>query len=299
MTAGPSTNNPTNGPANGVDGLLAPRSSRSTRAGRSGRTRSVGLILALVFLGLLIVVAVTSPWIAAFPPSTQDLDDRLSGPTLEHLLGTDYLGRDVLSRLLYGARPALVGAVVAVFVSCLLGVPWGLLAGYYGGWIDSALMRLADTVLVFPSLVFAIAITGSVGAGIVTSMAAFGLAISPSIARLVRAGVLSELHKDYVQITRMYGCSARSRLVRHILPNSLEPLAVQVTIYAGIAVLAQAGLDFLGLGVQIPEPSWGADLSQAFTYILVDPVATLAPGATIMLTVLAIYRIGDAIRDRI
>jgi peptide/nickel transport system permease protein len=205
----------------------------------------------------------------------------------------------VLRGLLHGARPALLGAVVAVVVSCLLGVPWGLLAGYYGGWVDSALMRLADTVLVFPSLVFAIAITGSIGAGIVTSMAAFGLAISPSIARLVRAGVLSELHKDYVQITRMYGSSAGSRLVRHILPNSLEPLAVQVTIYAGIAVLAQAGLDFLGLGVQIPDPSWGADLSQAFTYILVDPAATLAPGVTIMLTVLAIYRVGDAIRDRL
>ncbi|WP_214401279.1 ABC transporter permease [Pseudonocardia lacus] len=282
--------------AGGVDRLLAPR---GTRAGRTGRRRSVGLALAIGFLALLVVVAVAATWIAPFVPSAQDLEDRLSGPTIEHLLGTDYLGRDVLSRLLHGARPALIGAVVAVVVSCALGVPWGLLAGYYGGWLDSALMRLADTVLVFPSLVFAIAITGSIGAGIVTSMAAFGLAISPSIARLVRAGVIGELHKDYVQITRMYGCSSGSRLVRHILPNSLEPLAVQVTIYAGIAVLAQAGLDFLGLGVQIPEPSWGADLSQAFTYILVDPAATLAPGVTIMLTVLAVYRVGDAIRDRL
>jgi peptide/nickel transport system permease protein len=283
----------------GADGVLGTSGRRRARAGRSGRARSIGLVVALVFLGLLIVVAVAAPWIAPFPPSSQNLNNRLSGPTIEHLLGTDYLGRDVLSRLLHGARPALIGAVVAVVVSCVLGVPWGLVAGYYGGWIDSALMRLADTVLVFPALVFAIALTGSIGSGIVTSMAAFGLAISPSIARLVRAGTISELHKDYVQITRMFGCSSRSRLVRHILPNSLEPLAVQVTIYAGIAVLAQAGLDFLGLGVQIPEPSWGADLSQAFAYILVDPAATLAPGITIMLTVLAIYCVGDAVRDRL
>lgn len=267
---------------------------------RDKRQRSrVSLVVALVVIGVLVFAAIAGSLVAPFSPTVQDLDNRLLPPGPVHWLGTDYLGRDVFSRLIWGAQPAVIGVLVAVATACVIGVPWGLLAGYYGGFVDALLMRLADVVIVFPALVFAIAVAGSLGPSIVSSMTAFGLAISPSIARLVRAGVISERHKDYVQITRMYGITSMSRLVRHILPNSVDALAVQVTIYAGVAVLAQAGLDFLGLGVQLPKASWGADLSQAFAYILVDPAATIAPGVTIVICVLAIYRLGDAVRDRL
>lgn len=269
------------------------------RPRRTGRRVQIGLVLALAVLGGLILCTLIVPWLAPYRPGAQELDNVLSGPSKDHLLGTDHLGRDVLSRLLWGTRPALLGLAVAVVVAGVIGVPWGLVAGYAGGFVDTVLMRFADAILIFPTLVFAIAITGVLGTGVFTSMTALGVAYSPNLARLVRSGVISEVHKDYVRVTRMYGVSHWQRVMKHILPNTLEPLAVQITIFAGVAILAQAALDFLGLGVRIPSPSWGGDLSQAFAFILVEPTATLAPGVTIVITVLSIYRLGDWMRDRV
>ncbi len=176
---------------------------------------------------------------------------------MQHPLGTDDLGRDVLSRLIWGARPTLAGTLVAMITACAIGIPWGLAAGYAGGVTDLVLMRIADSILVFPGVVLALALTTAFGPSLVSTMASLGIVVSPVLARVVRAGVLTVSYKDYVVVTRMYGLSSWHRVVRHVLPNVMAPTVVQITLLSGLAVLAQTGLNFLGLGVPNPNPSWG------------------------------------------
>ncbi len=255
------------------------------------------LLCALGFLVLLIAVAVLAPLLAPYDPLTQNLSNSFAAPSQAHLFGTDHLGRDVLSRLMWGARPTLFGLLIAVACTALVGIPWGLAAGYLGGTADLLLMRFADAVLVFPGIILALVLAAVLGPSLMSAMVGLGLVFSPVLARVMRSGVLAVRNRDYVTLTELYGLSSAYRMWRHVLPNSLAPAIVQLTLLAGTSVLAQTGLSFLGVGLQPPLPSWGASLAESFRFILVSSVPTVAPGLTVILTVLSLYRVGDALRD--
>lgn len=258
----------------------------------------VGLIVALTILVGLLLATILASWVAPYDPLAQDLKDRLSGPSGAHLLGTDQFGRDVLSRLIWGGRNAFGGVAIAVGVTFVLGVVWGTVAGYWPRFAGTALMRFADIMIAFPTMVLAVAITGSLGAGLVTSMVAIGLVLSPNTAQLTRSGVLSLRQQQFVQSARLSGVRTPIILARHILPLALRPVVVQLTIYTGLAFVIQGVLSFLGLGVPKPAPSWGSDLSDAYAQILSSPTQIIAPGVLLGVVVLCVYRIGDALRDR-
>lgn len=273
-------------------------SSRS-RGARRGRRRPAGLVVAVVIVGGLIVASLLAPLIAPFSPVTQNLSDTMAKPGWTHLLGTDYYGRDVLSRLLWGGRAAFEGVLISLAVGLILGVPWGLAAGYWPRWAGATLMRLADAVLAFPALVLAVVITGILGPSLITSMTSVGVVFAPVLARLTRVGVLEVREREFVQSARLSGCPRRVILIRHVLPAALGPVVVQLTIFAGIAFIIEGGLGFLGLGVQPPTPSWGGDLALAYQYILSAPGQVVAPGVLIAVVVLCVYRIGDSLRARL
>jgi peptide/nickel transport system permease protein len=253
--------------------------------------------LAVLWLVLVVIIALGAPLFAPYDPIKQNLANVLAEFSAQHPLGTDDLGRDVLSRLIWGARPTLAGTLVAMATACAIGIPWGLAAGYAGGVTDLVLMRIADSILVFPGVVLALALTTAFGPSLVSTMASLGIVVSPVLARVVRAGVLTVSYKDYVVVTRMYGLSSWHRVVRHVLPNVMAPTVVQITLLSGLAVLAQTGLNFLGLGVPNPHPSWGSSVAETFRYVVIDPAAPIVPGLATVLTVLALYRVGDEIRD--
>lgn len=282
-----------------VEQVASARDIAVPSAPRARRSRRFGPVLAIGFIVVLALIGLLAPVLAPYDPIKQDLGNMVGGPSGQHLLGTDEFGRDVLSRLIWGTRPALLGTLVAVATACIIGLPWGLISGYAGGTADLVLMRLADALLVLPGLVIALAITTALGANLTNAMLAVGIVFSPVLARVLRSAVLTIRDREYVVVTRMYGLPPRHRMLHHVLPNALAPALVQITLLAGIAFLAQAALGFLGIGVQPPAPSWGNSLSSAYKFIIVDPAAVLAPGIVIVLTVLAVYRIGDALRDRL
>jgi peptide/nickel transport system permease protein len=263
------------------------------------RTRWLGLALAVGFIAFLVLIAVLAPVVAPYDPIKQDLNDAVAGSSAQHPLGTDEFGRDVLSRLIWGTRPALLGVLVAIATACAIGLPWGLVSGYAGGTVDLVLMRVADALLVLPGLVIALAITTALGSNLTNAMLAVGIVFSPILARVLRSGVLTVRDREYVVVTRLYGLPPRHRMLHHVLPNALAPAMIQITLLTGVSLLAQAALGFLGIGVPPPAPSWGNSLSGAYKFIIVDPAATFAPGLVIVLTVLSIYRIGDFLRDRL
>ncbi|SPE22929.1 conserved membrane hypothetical protein [Burkholderiales bacterium] len=256
-----------------------------------------GLWIALLFLAVVVITGLFAPLLAPYDPIRQDLAHSFAPLGWAHPFGTDNLGRDVLSRLMWGARPALIGLAVAVGCTALIGIPWGLAAGYLGGIADLVLMRLADAVLVFPGIILALVLAAVFGPTLASAMAALGFVYSPVLARVVRSGVLTVRHRDFITLTALYGLSSWHRMWRHVLPNALASAIVQLTLIAGMSLLAQTGLSFLGIGLQPPLPSWGASLAESFRFILVNATATVAPGLTVVLTVLSLYRVGDALRD--
>ena len=270
---------------------------RVTTRRRGGRRP--GLVLAVAWIVFLVLVAALAPVVAPYDPIQQDLAHTIQGSSVHHLLGTDEFGRDVLSRLIWGIRPALLGVLVAIATASVIGLPWGLIAGYAGGKADLVLMRVADALLVLPGLVIALAITTALGANLTNAMLAVGIVFSPIVARVLRSGVIAVRDREYVMVTRLYRLPARHRMLHHVLPNALAPALVQITLLAGISFLVQAALGFLGIGVQPPSPSWGDSLSAAYKFISIAPAMTFAPGVTIVITVLSVYRIGDALRDRL
>jgi peptide/nickel transport system permease protein len=271
------------------------------RAGPGHRSNrpATGFWLALSFIVLLVILAMAAPFVAPHDPIKQDLNNLLGAPSWSHLLGTDYLGRDMLSRLIWGIRPTFIGTIIALATSSALGIPWGLIAGYLGGALDLVLMRVADALLAFPGIILALALTSVFGASLEASMFSVGIVFSPIQARILRAGVLNLRDREFVSVTRLYGYSEWYRMWHHVLPNALTPTLVQITVFAGLSVLIQTGLNFLGLGIPTPFPSWGASLAETFRYIAIYPEATMAPGLAVVFTVLAIYRIGDELRDRL
>ncbi len=258
--------------------------------------RRLGLCLSLGYLVLLVLLAILAPWIAPQSPLLQTPSAVLMPPGSTYLLGTDDLGRDVFSRLIWGAPLTLYGSLLAVLVACGFGLPFGLIAGFSGGWIDAAISRAIDTMLSFPAIVLAIGVTGMLGAGQTNSMIAIGIIFSPTIARLVRGQTLIGRDALYVDAARCFGASNMRLKLWHILPNAIQPVIVQATLLLATALLAEASLSFLGLGVQPPQPSWGGMLARAYHYMEIAPSQMYAPGLAILVTALSVNTLGENLR---
>ena len=250
----------------------------------------------LGFLLMLFALSLLAPVIAPFSPTAQDVNNALQEPSARHLLGTDDLGRDVFSRLIHGAPATVYASFLAVGVAIVLGVPIGLIAGFLGGWVDDIISRFIDTLLSFPAIVLAIAVTGALGIGLTNGMIAVGIVFSPQLARLVRAQTLIVKQELYVDAARVFGASMTRLLWRHVVPNAIQPVIVQVTLLLAVALLAEASLSFLGLGVQPPNPSWGGMLARAYHYMEIAPDQMYAPGIAILLTALAFNTLGESLR---
>lgn len=252
--------------------------------------------IATVFLLILLLLTIMAPLVTRFEPSEQSTNP-FANPSLVHWLGTDDLGRDVWSRMVYGARVSMQAAFIAVGVALTIGFPIGLIAGFRGGWIDSILMRVADTLLSFPGIVIAIAITAVLGPGLVNSMTAVGIVFSPNIARVIRGQVMVTKSRVYVDASVSFGSPAWRTVLKHIIPNSIQPVIIQVTFMLGLAVIAEASLSFIGLGVQYPEPSFGIMLQRAAQFISMDSFGVYPPGLAVAFTVLSFNVLGDSLRD--
>lgn len=256
-----------------------------------------GAAAGLCFLGLLSAAALLAPQLAPFDPAAQALDAGLSKASWAHWLGQDRLGRDVLSRLLFGARVSLAVGLGTVALSIVPGLVVGSLSGFFGGRIDALFMRVCDMLLAFPGLLLAIAVTAALGPSLAHVVYALSLTGWVGYARLIRGQVLKLRETEYVQAARSVGVSPRRTLVRHVLPNALAPLIVEATFGIGRAVVAEAGLSFLGLGVTPPTASWGSMIAEGRHFLFIAPHMTLAPGLAIMLTVMAFNFVGDGLRD--
>jgi peptide/nickel transport system permease protein len=259
--------------------------------------RSPLAMVGLTLIVLLALIALLAPLIAPANPLKQVLSTRLKPPSAEHWLGTDQLGRDVLSRMIYGSRISLVIGIVVVGLAASVGTLVGVVAGYFGGWLDEALMRLTDVFFAFPALILAMAISGALGPSLTNAMIAIAVVSWPVYARLVRAQVLSLREREYVEAARGLGASAERIVWQHILPNTLAPLLVQASFDMGGAILSAAGLSFIGFGAQPPTAEWGVMISDGRNYIVTQPWLSLFPGLAILLTVAAFNLIGDGLRD--
>lgn len=252
--------------------------------------------VSLLVLTLIVGTALCAPLVAPYSPTEQNLDKMLLEPSAEHWLGTDDLGRDVLSRLIYGAGKSIYAAFLAVGVALLIGLPTGLLAGFVGGWVDGVISRVIDTLLSFPAIVLAVAVTGAMGIGLTNAMISVGIVFSPHLARLIRARTLVVREELYVDAARCFGASTTRLLIRHVTPNAIQPVIVQCTLLLAVALLAEASLSFLGLGVQPPDPSWGSMLARAYMYMEIVPEQMFAPGLMIMITALTFNTLGESLR---
>lgn len=276
--------------------LRAPGDLLRSRALRRFFAHRVAL-LGLVTLVLLVLGAAFAPLLSPYAPRAQDLLNPLAPPSVAHPLGTDELGRDLLTRLLYGARISLSIGLLATTVAVLVGTLIGGLAGLVGGRTDAALMRLTDLVLVFPDLILLILFASLFGTSYLTIVLVLGAVSWMTVARLVRAAFLELKPKDFVEASRALGSSRLRLCLRHLLPNSLGPIIVAATLNTASAILAESTLSFLGLGIQPPTPSWGNMLQTAQSQMMVAPGTAIFPGLLIFLTVLAINFVGDALRD--
>lgn len=251
----------------------------------------------LVVLILFILMAIFANVIAPYDSAKQDLLYAKQGPSMTHWLGTDEFGRDILSRIIYGARQSLFIGFAAVFIAMITGSLLGLIAGYYGKAIDSVIMRIMDILMAIPSMLLAIAIVAALGAGIGNLLLAIAIASIPSYARVMRASVMSVKEQDYIMAARSVGVGTVRILFEDILPNCLSPIIVQSTIGVAFAILTTASLSYLGLGVQPPTAEWGQMISTAKDFMRDYPYMILAPGISIMLTILSLNLVGDGLRD--
>jgi len=242
-------------------------------------------------------MAIFAPLIAPYDPLKANLSEIIQPPSRSHLLGTDELGRDILSRIIYGARISLTIGLVSMGIGLLGGVPLGILGAYYGRWVDLVVMRFVDILLSFPAILLAIVIVSVLGPGLYNAMIAVGVAQLPIYARLARAVVLSLKEKEFIEAAKSLGESDLRIILRHITPNSLTPIIVQATLMIASAILSAAALGFLGLGAQPPTPEWGTMLSKGRLYLRVAPHITTFPGLAILITVLGFNLLGDGLRD--
>ncbi|MCD7763509.1 MAG: ABC transporter permease [Lachnospiraceae bacterium] len=246
---------------------------------------------------LLIVVSILAPWLCPNDPNATNALYMKAAPCRQFPFGTDSLGRCVCSRVLMGARTSVFSALLLVAITFLIGTVLGMLCGFYGGALDTIVMRLADTMLAFPQMVLAIAVAGILGGGMGNAMAALGITGWTLYARLARSQVLAMKKEPYILAARLGGCSDAKILFRHLLPNILSPLLVNATTQIGVTMMGFAGLSFLGLGVQLPNAEWGSMINEARGYMQLAPWAVLAPGAAMVLTVMIFNYLGDSVQE--
>ncbi len=260
---------------------------------RRNRLAVVGLLV----IGVLVVAAILAPLLSPYPPNAIDTAASRQPPSAAHWFGTDLLGRDLFTRVLYGAQTSLQVGIVAVLIATSIGVTAGAVAGYFGGKIDTVVMRVTDVFLAFPYLLLAIAVIVAVGRGKGTVIAVIGFLGWMAIARLFRSSVLSVKETEYVEAARAVGCSDLRIIVRHILPNAIQPVVVYATIFVGTAVLAEAALSFLGAGIVEPTAAWGLMVADGRRFLFSSPHMLFFPGAAIVVTVMAFVFVGDGLRD--
>jgi peptide/nickel transport system permease protein len=266
---------------------------------RGPREQRFGLIprIGLVLFCLILLASLLAPVLPIQDPLQQTLSLRNAGPSAHHLLGTDLVGRDVLSRMIYGCRSAFEGVAIGVLAMLALGVPWGLAAGFSGTAVDEFLMRIADALLSFPPLVLAIGAVSALGPSISHAMLTVGFISAPGVARLLRSAVLPVRRAQFVLISQSLGVSRTRIAVRHILPNAMSPVVVQTVAAASYFLIVEAALSFLGLGVPPPSPSWGADMASAYLNFTANPAATVVPGVAITIGAWSISVVGDGLRN--
>ena len=279
-------------PVPGVAGVDSP-----PRAGLRRLARRPAAVGGAAVLLLALVLALLAPWVAPYDPLATSWSAVRKAPSAAHWFGTDEVGRDLLSRVIWGARASLSAGLVAVVIAVAIGLPLGMVAGYLGGWVDMVIGRLTDAMLAIPFLILAIALAAFLGPSLTNAMIAIGVTATPIFVRLARGQVIQARAEDWVEAARAVGNPRARILVRHILPNILPPVLVQATLTIAAAVIAEASLSFLGLGQQPPAPSWGSMLNTAQRFLTQAPWMALFPGAAIFVTVLAFNLVGDALRD--
>lgn len=275
---------------------VPPRVNEFRRFSRVFLGRGV-VVFSLVVMIFFIVVAVFAPLIAPYHPNDNDVAHALQQPSKTHLLGTDTLGRDTLSRMIFGARTSLLIGLSVVFISTIIGIILGTLAGYYGGWVYTIIMRFIDANMAFPMIIFALTVASLLGGGMRNVIIALSVAMMPGYARLMCGQTLTVKENDYIMAQQSMGASGLRIMIRHIVPNCLSPLIVMVTMMLGAVILAEAGLSFLGVGITPPIAAWGSMVNDGRPYLLTHPILTFAPGIAIMLVVFALNMVGDGLRD--
>jgi len=279
-------------------GLLneAPRVSEFQRVIRVFLRRKIALF-GLVIIAAFLITAAFAPFIAPYDPNQNKLSDSLLQPSTTHLLGTDSLGRDILSRIIFGTRTALMVGVVSLVIASTLGITLGLIAGFFGGWCYMIIMRFIDSLMSFPMILLALVLAAMLGGGLRNVMIAIGISLMSVYARLMCAQVLTIKQNDYITALKSVGANNSRIMLRHLFPNCFPPLIVQVTMQMGSAILAEAGLSFLGIGIAPPEAAWGAMVSNGYNFLLTHPWISIAPGVAIMLVVFSFNMVGDGLRD--
>jgi peptide/nickel transport system permease protein len=255
------------------------------------------VVLGMVIILFFVIAAVFAPWLAPYNPDKIDMNNALLQPSKDHLLGTDSLGRDTLSRTIYGTRISLEIGFFVVVLGSVAGMALGLVAGYFGSWIQAIVMRFIDMMMAFPMLILALLIASLLGGGINNVIMALSFAMIPAYARLMCGQVITVRENDYILMVRSMGASHTRIMLRHLLPNCFPPLIVMMTMMLGTTILAEAGLSFLGIGVQPPIATWGNMVNDGRQYLLTNPILSFAPGLAIMLVVYAFNMVGDGLRD--
>jgi ABC-type dipeptide/oligopeptide/nickel transport system permease subunit len=275
---------------------ILPAQSESRRVMRVFFGRKLAVV-GLVLIVFLIITAISAPWLAPYPPNNINMAQTLAKPSVEHWLGTDNLGRDVLSRIIYGARTSLIIAVGATAASVILGETLGLVAAHFGGIVFQIIMRIIDALMAVPMLLVALIMASLLGGGVKNVILALGVGMLSVHARMMCAQALSVKQKDFILAARAMGISDIRMMVRHIFPNAFPALMVVITVGLGAVILAEAGLSFLGVGVMPPYPAWGGMISDGYKYILSNPALSFSPGVAIMLVVFGFNMMGDGLRD--
>jgi len=254
-------------------------------------------IAGLAVLILLVLVAIFAHWIAPHQYMTQDGSKSFAGPSAQHLLGNDRFGRDILSRLIYGTRASLQLGFVSVAIAAVIGIPLGAVSGYFGKQADFVVMRVLDIYQAIPMILLCMVLVAVLGPNLENAILALGISTAPGFARMMRASVLTVRDKEFIEAAKAIDASSFRIIVKHVIPNAISPMIVQITMGVGTAILLGAGLSFIGLGVQPPTPEWGSMVSEARNYLRQNPTLALYPGVCIMLSVLACNLLGDGLRD--
>jgi peptide/nickel transport system permease protein len=254
-------------------------------------------LIGLIILGFTLAIAFLAPLLAPYDPYKMDLSQRLQYPSRSHLLGTDTVGRDVLSRIIYGSRTSLMVGLLAISMAALIGQPLGLLAAFFGGTVQTIIMRIIDGFMSIPMILLALIIGTLLGGGLKNVILALGIGMIAVHARIMCGQAMTVMQNDYIIAAKSIGAGNLRIMMRHVLPNSFPPLLVAVTTEMGICILAEAGLSFLGLGIEPPGAAWGSMVSDGFPHLMTTPILSFAPGLAIMLVVFAFNMVGDGLRD--